>query len=95
MTCINTNAIITDVSRADYNDITSVFALRYRLASDPDVTGSYTVVTTTKTFLGITYWDLDITTLDPGDYVAHGYEIAAGTGTGSKVAFTVACDDAS
>ena len=94
-TCTTPSGIITAIDRLDTNDLTTIFTMRYRLASDPDVDGSYTPVTTTKIILGITYPFFDITAVDPATYVVHTYQTSSGTGTGTKVTIEVDCGDLS
>jgi hypothetical protein len=79
----------TDLDRPAGNDLTAVVGMRYRLASDPDVVGSYTTVTATKTIGSLTVPYFDYTTLAPGVYVMHTYNIAEGLASGSKTEITV------
>jgi len=81
------------IDRADGNDLTTTFSMRYRLASDPDVDASYTSVITTKTLLGITYPYFDIASVEPGTYVVHTYATKSGTATGTRVTIEVTCND--
>lgn len=76
---------ITNINRAGGNDLTTLFTMRYRLASNPDVDGSYTAVTTTQELVGVTYPFLDVTELPAGEYVVHTYFTAEGSATGTKV----------
>ena len=91
--CTTPGGVITAIDRADGNDLTATFTMRYRLASDPDVDGSYTAVTTTKNVLGITMPFFDISSVDPGTYVVHTYFTSDGTSTGTKVTIEVTCGD--
>jgi hypothetical protein len=92
-TCLSPTLDITNVNRADTNDLTTQFTMRYRLATDPDTDPSYTAVTTTKDILGVTIPYIDIATMTPGTYVVHTYLTADGTGTGTKVTIVIGCDD--
>ena len=91
--CLTPSGQITAIDRADGNDLTAVFSMRYRLASDPDVDASYSPVTTTKDFFGITYPYFDITNMPPDTYVVHTYQTTSGPATGTKVTITVSCGD--
>lgn len=93
MSCVNPTLDITAINRADTNDLTTLFTMRYRLESDPDVDGSYTAVATTKTVLGVTMPYFDITLVDAGTYVVHTYMTSSGSTTGTKVTVVVECDD--
>lgn len=92
-TCLSPTLDITNISRSDTNDLTTLFTMRYRLASDPDVDGSYTAVITTQIFLGVTMPFFDIATIAPDTYVVHTYLTSDGTTTGTKVTIVVGCDD--
>lgn len=92
-TCLNPSLEITNIDRADGNDITAQFTMRYRLESDPDIDASYTLVTTTNISMGITYYYFDISTVDPGTYVIHSYLTSAGSSSGVKGTVIVACND--
>jgi hypothetical protein len=98
--CTTPGADMTDISRADGNDLSAMFTMRYRKASDPDVDASYLPVTTTKTLFGmfhtmsgITFPFFDITTVAPDTYVVHTYQTSSGSGTGTKITVEVTCDD--
>lgn len=85
---------LTNLSRSDANDLTTQFTMRYRLASDPDVDSSYTVVTTTRTNGGVIYYYFDTNSIDEGIYVIHTYANSLGSTTGEKMTVTVSCIDA-
>jgi hypothetical protein len=93
LTCDTPSGLITAITRADGNDLTTSFTMRYRLASDPDVDASYTAVTTTKDMLGVTMPYFDISGVDPGTYVVHTYLTSSGSSTGTKVTIVVECGD--
>jgi hypothetical protein len=80
---------ITNIDRETGDDITAEFTMRYRLASDPDVSGSYTVVTTTQTKMGVTYPFFDAAAMPDGIYVLHTYLTADGNTTGSKITINI------
>lgn len=88
--CTTPTGQISAIDRADGNDLTAQFTMRYKPASDPD--SSYQPVTTTKVILGITMPFFDITAVDPGTYVVHTYATASGASTGTKVTVVVACE---
>jgi hypothetical protein len=94
-TCLTPTLQISNIDRADGNDLTAQFTMRYRLASDPDTDPSYAAVTTTKTLLGVTFPYFDFTTVDAGTYVVHTYQTTSGSTTGTKVTVVVGCDDPS
>ena len=81
--------LITNIDRADGNDLTAQFTMRYRLESDPDVDASYTAVATTQTYLGITYPYFDATAMAPGVYVIHTYYTTEGPTTGTKITVNI------
>lgn len=89
--CDNPTAEMTAIDRADTNDLTVMFAMRYKLASDPD--SAYLPVTTTKIIMGVTYPFFDVKSVEPGIYVVHTYARTDGTSTGTKVTVEVVCDD--
>jgi hypothetical protein len=76
---------ITNISRATGNNLASQFTMRWRLAADPDVAGSYTAVTTTQTKMGLTYPFFDVNAFAAGVYVVHTYVTADGDTTGTKI----------
>jgi len=80
---------LSNINNASGNNLAAVFTVRYRLASDPDITGSYTTVTATETKLGITYPFFDNSTLADGVYVLHTYITADGDTTGTKITIEV------
>ena len=91
--CTTPSGQMLNIDRLSGNDLTADFAMRYRLASDPDVDGSYTPVTTTKNFLGLTIPYFDIYNMSNGLYVVHTYDIVSGKTTGTKITLNVACTD--
>jgi hypothetical protein len=91
--CTSPGANLTNVSRADGNDMTATFSMRYRKASDPDVDASYTAVTTTKNIIGIVFPWFDISSVAPDTYVVHTFQTSSGPGTGTKITIEVTCDD--
>lgn len=80
---------VSNINRLDTNDLGTLFTMRYRLASDPDVDGSYTTVATTQTYLGVTYPFFDASAVATGVYVVHTYFTADGNTTGTKVTVNV------
>lgn len=80
---------ITNINRIAGNDLTAGFTMRYRLSSDPDVDGSYTTVTDTLSYLGITYPYFPAESLPPGEYVVHTYLTASGSATGTKMTVNI------
>lgn len=93
MSCTLPTLDITNINRLDTNDLTTLFTMRYRLASDPDADGSYTAVSGTKTIIGVTVPYFDFTSVDPGTYVLHTYQTSSGNTTGTKITLVVGCDD--
>lgn len=93
MSCLTPTSDITNINRADTNDLTTLFTMRYRLASDADVDGSYTANTDSKIVLGVTVPYFDITTKDPETYVVHTYMTSSGSTSGTKVTVVVGCED--
>jgi hypothetical protein len=89
--CTTPSAQIISIDRAEGNDLTSQFSMRYKLASEPD--SSYAPVTTTKAIIGITMPYFDIASVAPGTYVVHTYFTTDGPSTGTKVTIKVECDD--
>lgn len=55
----------------------------------PDVDGSYTLVTGSKTIVGITIPFLDTEAMAAGTYVLHSYYTPDGPTTGTKITFTI------
>lgn len=91
ITCEDQSGLITEITRESGNDLRDDFTMRYRLASDPDVDGSYSPVTTVKNFLGLLIPYFDVLQMPAGTYVVHNYATASGSTTGTKVRIDVEC----
>lgn len=89
--CTLKSGEIVSISRADTNDLTTLFTMRYKLSTDPD--SSYAPVTTTKVIAGITMPYFDYNTLVEATYTVHTYFTADGDTTGTKVDIKVNCED--